>query len=139
MENIICDLNLDGEKPAFMGFNTKICYNLNEIIIAFLRDVLDFYAQTSQTINKTACKLVERHPRAFQEYDEGFEYMKYMFANRLYFKDICDLFEKASDYFVKAKDITNAKNTIKEYRQYRDTLRKAFDRLLEVFDDLERE
>jgi hypothetical protein len=44
MENIICDLNLDGEKPAFMGFNTKICYNLNEIIIAFLRDVLDFYA-----------------------------------------------------------------------------------------------
>ena len=138
MENIICDLDLNGDKPAFVGLNTKICYNLNEIIIAFLRDVIDFYAHTSQTINPMAYKLTDRHPKAFQEYDEGFEYMKYMCANHLYYKEIADLFEKASEYFFKAKEGRNSKFVMGEYRKYRETLRQAFDRLLDVFDYLER-
>ena len=58
------------ESPEFTEMDPALCYNMNKVILAFLRDSIRLFADTSQTINRIAYKLVDECTLAFKEYEE---------------------------------------------------------------------
>ena len=81
---VLCELNLEeNEIPVFTGIPELVANNLNQVIISFIRDSLLQFKYSDAPVSKTAFALVGRSPKAYQEYDEGFDYFKYTTAHSM--------------------------------------------------------
>ena len=120
-------------RPHFEQMDDELCYDLNSVLLALIRDSLKKFANSTMYIYEEGyIALISDAKRLEKIKDTSYERLLSVWKE--YLHSIADNFDESLDYLI---EYQNSNKKEKMERQYKISLKHALDELYKVFSSLQ--